>query len=109
MENTAQNSIPWIDDELTKPVTTLPEIIAEEAATGNLIIIIVSAIISITLLFVIAVFIDCRHQKTKKDRLGSRLFKISIPKFRSQGTEREGIADKMQVQEPTTAPATVIV
>ncbi|KAB0794417.1 hypothetical protein PPYR_11256 [Photinus pyralis] len=110
MDNRLEGSLGWLKDDYTTETTAIPEIIiAEEAAAGSLAVIIVSAIISITLLFIIAIFIDCRHQKAKNGKLRSRMFKITLPKFATPRVDQEPIADKMETEEATPAPATVIV
>ncbi|KAK4875622.1 hypothetical protein RN001_012044 [Aquatica leii] len=112
MENFGENSVAWITDGFAKATTNSPETIVEENAVGTLVIIIVSAIVSILFLFVIAVFIDCRHQKLSKDKPNSKkVFKINIPRFsRSRACEdKQSIADRMQSPEATAAPSIVVV
>ncbi|KAF5279208.1 hypothetical protein FQR65_LT03455 [Abscondita terminalis] len=112
-ENLAENSINWIDDEFAKATTNLPELIAEEEnAIGTLVIIIVSAIVSILFLFVIAVFIDCRHQKLTKDKPKlKKVFKINVPGLNRTPIreDKQNIAENMQSSEETAAPSIVIV
>ncbi|KAF5273839.1 hypothetical protein FQA39_LY00954 [Lamprigera yunnana] len=95
--------------DFTKVTTTSPELIVEENAVGTLVIFIVSAIVSILLLFIVAIFIDCRHQKLTKEKMlnPKKIFKTKTPTLKRE--DQQTIADKMQDSEPTAAPTVVIV
>lgn len=118
LESFGESAIPWMDDDLSKASTSIPEVLVEENTIGTLIIIIVSAILSITLLFMMAVFIDCRHQKLAKikQKRPRKVLKITIPKFNGTPSndaseDRETFADKMHTQDspPDSTPSAVAV
>lgn len=117
MENVGESAIPWMDDDLTKASTSLPEIIEEENAVGTIVIVVISVILSITLLFVMAVFIDCRHQKLAKIKQGQRspkkILKIPIPRLNRPlnglSEDQDTFADKMHTEELSPPSPSVIV
>ncbi|KAF2884516.1 hypothetical protein ILUMI_21661 [Ignelater luminosus] len=114
MENFRESALSQMEDDFSKASTNLPEIIAEEdAAVGTLVIIVISAILSITLLFVMAVFIDCRHQKLDKikQKRPKKILRISVPRFtkpKEPSEDKESFADKMHTED-TIVPSSVAV
>ncbi|XP_018336901.1 uncharacterized protein LOC108745255 [Agrilus planipennis] len=115
MDVTARNSstnfsLTENDDFLEKIVEVSEEITAKNLVT--VIVIAVSAVVIIGLLFVIAVFIDCRQQKQEKTKLMKKLTSkkiLKLPKFgRGVSEDREGFANKIVVENSTPVNVSVI-
>ncbi|RZC40809.1 uncharacterized protein BDFB_000780, partial [Asbolus verrucosus] len=89
--------------------TEVPEIIEESNEIGTIVIFVISAILTITLLFVVAIFIDCRQQKLTKlhqQRKPKKVLRIKIPKLgrgRAVREDEDTFADKMQEPEPSSS------
>ncbi|KAJ3642197.1 hypothetical protein Zmor_025003 [Zophobas morio] len=100
----AQGEISWLADDSSRS-TLAPEITNESNEIATIVIFVVSAILTITLLFVVAIFIDCRHQKLVKlhqQRKPKKVLKVKIPGLGARDDEAT-IVDKMQEPEPSSS------
>ncbi|KAJ8918602.1 hypothetical protein NQ315_013107 [Exocentrus adspersus] len=107
--------LPWMRDEVSTLATSLPEIIEEESnQITTVVIFVISAILTITLLFVMAVFIDCRQEKLQrmeKKQKPRRVFRLKLPVAlgRAVRDDEATFADKMQESEPTPSSSNHVV
>ncbi|XP_044260018.1 uncharacterized protein LOC123008293 [Tribolium madens] len=108
MDLAKENDIGWMEDNSSQS-TSIPEIIEESNEIGTVVIFVISAILTITLLFVVAIFIDCRQQKLinlQQQRKPKKVLKIKIPKLgmgRAIREDEDTFADKMQEPEPSSS------
>ncbi|KAJ8966132.1 hypothetical protein NQ314_003724 [Rhamnusium bicolor] len=99
-------------DEFSTQATNLPKIIEEESnQITTVVIFVISAILTITLLFVIAIFIDCRQEKlqklqSKKTRKILRL-KLPVRIGRAIREDQDTLTDAIQECEPTSSNVVV--
>ncbi|XP_074041266.1 uncharacterized protein isoform X2 [Leptinotarsa decemlineata] len=108
-EKLSENVIPWMD-ELSTQSTTIPEIIDEESKQiATVVVFVISAVLAITLLFIAAVFIDCRQEKLEK--LQAKPIKRKIPKLRLPlpriglpvREDENSIVDRIEYAEPSSS------
>lgn len=90
------------------PITSeITDMDSKELTT--VIIFVISAILAITLLFVIAVFIDCRQQKLQnlQSKAKRKLIKLKLPVSATVGRavreDQHSILDKIEYGEPSTS------
>ncbi|KAJ3626687.1 hypothetical protein MTP99_017166 [Tenebrio molitor] len=108
MDLVKENDIMWMEENSSQS-TSVPEIIEESNEIGTVIIFVISAILTITLLFVVAIFIDCRQQKLIKlhqQRKPKKLLKLKIPTLgvgRDVREDEDTFADKMHEPEPSSS------
>ncbi|XP_019866580.2 uncharacterized protein LOC109595616 [Aethina tumida] len=96
-ENVA-SGIPWMDD-VPAQSTSLPEILEEETnEIGTVVIFVISAVITIALLFMVAIFIDCRQQKLVDAELEhrKRRIRIRVPKLKKPRDDEDTLTDRME-------------
>ncbi|KAG5900499.1 hypothetical protein JTB14_010910 [Gonioctena quinquepunctata] len=107
-ENLSGRMIPWMDEFSTQS-TTIPKVIEEESKQiTTVVIFVISAVVAITLLFMAAIFIDCRQEKLHKLQAKSkrkpRVLRLPIPRIGHVIREDEDtIADNMECPEPSTS------
>ncbi|XP_018562282.1 uncharacterized protein LOC108904282 [Anoplophora glabripennis] len=108
-----ESEVSWMKDETSTQSTSLPEIIQEETnQITTVVIFVISAVLTITLLFGIAVFIDCRQEKLQKMQTKKRprkILKLKLPiKIGRVTREDEAtLADKMHC-EPSPSNSMVV-
>ncbi|XP_017779027.1 PREDICTED: uncharacterized protein LOC108564477 [Nicrophorus vespilloides] len=115
MNTNFENSegLQWFDDKLDEVTSTsLPTLGVEEGTEiGILVIIIAAALVTITLLFLIAIFIDCRQQKTINVEATSdsgRIFRMKLPKIsRKLREDEKQFSNRMQIPDGTD-PANIV-
>ncbi|CAH0554902.1 unnamed protein product [Brassicogethes aeneus] len=104
----SSKGIPWMDD-FSNQSTSFPEVLKEETSElGTVIIFVISAVLTITLLFVIAIFIDCRQQKLTNHQLEvkkKRKF-LRIPRLKRIVEDEDTLTDAME--QPSTSASVIV-
>ncbi|XP_056633454.1 uncharacterized protein LOC130443029 [Diorhabda sublineata] len=100
----------WLQEDLTtQPSVTLKISDMDSKELTTVIIFVILAIIVITLLFVIAIFIDCRQQKLQnlQSKPKKTLLKLKLPVpvilGRAIREDQHSILDKIEYGEPSTS------
>lgn len=97
-----KESIPWMDDILNQS-TSLPDVTAEEPhGQMTVVLFVISAVLTITLLFALALFIDFRQGKKEKELKKQRLraVKVMISKHTPNREDKDCIIDNMEDNRP---------
>ncbi|GLV32434.1 hypothetical protein CBL_00857 [Carabus blaptoides fortunei] len=107
-KSVANTEIPWMKDTFTDNYTTeIPPVVGNPVLT--IVAVAIAVIITIVLLFGLAVFIDCRHQRLREN--GKRdsersIFNFAVPKFLKFTrftNEDDSFVDKMYSEENAIA------
>ncbi|KAJ8982134.1 hypothetical protein NQ317_002861 [Molorchus minor] len=108
-EQFENSAVPWMKDEISTQSTSLPDLIEEESnKITTVVIFVISAVFAITLLFVIAIFIDCRQQKLQKiqSKKPRKILRMQLPLGvvgRAVREDQERIVDRMEQAQPSTS------
>ncbi|KAL3270259.1 hypothetical protein HHI36_009315 [Cryptolaemus montrouzieri] len=101
-----ESEISWFDDDTLRGSTKSPEVI-EEGNQVTIAIFLIMAVATITLLFALGVFIDCRHQKIDSEEAErKRAAKLRLPKIKrilSKRTDKDCIIEDMEQNEASTS------
>ncbi|KAK9873166.1 hypothetical protein WA026_021398 [Henosepilachna vigintioctopunctata] len=103
-----ENKIPWLDDDALSGSTRTPEVL-QESSQLTLAIFLVAAVVAITLLFAIGLFMDCRHQKIDDEEAQKRsLWKAKFRMLKKnrmaiRSNDRDCIVENMEENEPSTS------
>lgn len=98
-----ESSIPWFEEDIfSSKSTAIPEqleILEEENPNhiATVIIFVVSALVTITLLFIMAIFIDCRQQKLDIEQ--QRIIRNFGKKGQTKDDDLTIIVDNMHQEE----------
>ncbi|CAH1115270.1 unnamed protein product [Psylliodes chrysocephalus] len=101
----------FIKEETSTPLPTVQDVAdSDSKQLTTVIIFVISAILAITLLFVIAIFIDCRQQKLQKlqSKPKRRLLRLKLPIpiiGRPVREDQNSILDKIEYGEPSSSQA----
>ncbi|KAJ8959815.1 hypothetical protein NQ318_011547 [Aromia moschata] len=92
-------------DEISTKATNLPELIEEESnQITTVVIFVISAVLTITLLFAIAIFIDCRQESfilRNPEKILRMKMPVRIGKVIREDETR--IADNMEHYQPSSS------
>ncbi|XP_045474567.1 uncharacterized protein LOC123680626 [Harmonia axyridis] len=107
------SEISWNHDDDAGGTTRSPDVIGE-GGQFTVAVFLVVAVVAITLLFALGIFIDCRHQKIDDEeqqrKQNQRRLRLKLPKLNKKVPKRDDkdcIVENMEENEASTSNAIV--